>query len=255
MDSALSVPSLHALPKDRHAINGPDASLPFAANVIDPSTETGKSDGDAMNGANGVSVSKILPVVAAASEGNSGVHDDEDDDDEEQRSKRRKLHRLAKLERRQERQRRESEQMFSYSRSIFPVREWQFYLPFDMSPYPIVINPLVTAVAVAWLWGLVIWSAGTYFITDSIPRKFTHFLQQSQSYFPMMQSTPTTLYRHWWRFAPILLQPRRGSFKAARGSLSCSMFTLCIVLVTYTLDADNQCHAHKLPNPVTAART
>jgi hypothetical protein len=71
------------------------------------------------------------------------------------------IERKAKLERVQERKRRESESQFNYSRSNFPIREWKFMLPFGIQ-HPVVINPLVTGMAVTSLWGLVIWGGGTF---------------------------------------------------------------------------------------------
>jgi hypothetical protein len=82
------------------------------------------------------------------------------DEQEDRKRRHKELLRKAKLERLQERRRRESAAMFNYSRSDYPVREWQFALPFGIQ-HPVVINPLVTGVSVAWLWGLVIGSAGT----------------------------------------------------------------------------------------------
>jgi hypothetical protein len=74
---------------------------------------------------------------------------------------RRRQHRESKrMIRHERRQRRESELTYNYSRSVYPVREWKFTLPFGIQN-PITINPLVTFIAVFWLWGLVIWAAGT----------------------------------------------------------------------------------------------
>jgi hypothetical protein len=74
------------------------------------------------------------------------------------RRQRRESKRMIRHERRQ---RRESELTYNYSRSVYPVREWKFTLPFGIR-HPIIINPLVTFIAVFWLWGLVIWAAGTF---------------------------------------------------------------------------------------------
>jgi hypothetical protein len=92
-------------------------------------------------------------------------HYEDNEHNEELKRRHKELLRKAKLERLQERQRRESAAMFNYSRSDYPVREWQFTLPFGIQ-HAVVINPLVTGVSIAWLWGLVIGSAGTFTCKD-----------------------------------------------------------------------------------------
>jgi hypothetical protein len=71
-------------------------------------------------------------AVAVDATGDSGPDAERTDDDEEEQKQRRcELRRRAKMERLQERRMRESERLFSYSRSQYPVREWQFRLPHD----------------------------------------------------------------------------------------------------------------------------
>jgi hypothetical protein len=61
-----------------------------------------------------------------------------------------------------ERRRRISAYQFNYSRADYPVRELKFKLPFGIV-HPVMINPLVTGIAIVWLWGLVVWAASTFY--------------------------------------------------------------------------------------------
>jgi hypothetical protein len=83
---------------------------------------------------------------------------------------------------------RDSERMFHYSRSDYPVREWKFALPWGI-PGPVVVNPLVMGLAMVWLWGLVIWSSGTFLLEFATSGALSVlFLDVSFIYWPVLHS-------------------------------------------------------------------
>jgi hypothetical protein len=48
----------------------------------------------------------------------------------------------------------------NFSLLEYPVREWKFKLPGFHDP--VALNPAVTLIAVACLWGIVLWSSGKF---------------------------------------------------------------------------------------------
>lgn len=97
----------------------------------------------------------------------AAVDDDDDDavatesNESEERRLKRRLRRAKKMAKHLENLGLDEEgnELDNFSLAKYPVREWKFTIAGMRDE--VAINPVTTLIAIVWLWGIVLWCAGT----------------------------------------------------------------------------------------------